>query len=56
MPSESAVAAPVARRMDRGYEAVTWTDNRITYWAVSDASDQAMQAFVKALRAAIGPS
>ena len=56
MPSESATAAPVTRRMDRGYETVSWTDNRITYWAVSDASDEEMQAFVKALRSAISPS
>ena len=56
MPSDSTAAATVTRRMDRGYETVSWTDNRITYWAVSDASDEEMQAFVKALRAAIGPS
>lgn len=55
MPSESAAAGPVTRRMDRGYEAVSWTDNRVTYWAVSDASDEALQAFVKALRGAINP-
>jgi anti-sigma factor RsiW len=55
MPSESSAAAPVTRRMDRGYEAVSWTENRVTFWAVSDASDEEMQAFVKALRAAINP-
>jgi anti-sigma factor RsiW len=55
MPSESAAAGPVTRRMDRGYEAVNWTDKRVTYWAVSDASDDELQAFVKALRSAIGP-
>jgi anti-sigma factor RsiW len=41
--------------MDRGYDAVSWTDNRITFWAVSDASDEELQAFVKALRAATRP-
>jgi anti-sigma factor RsiW len=55
MPSETSAAAPVTRRMDRGYEAVSWTENRVTFWAVSDASDEEMQAFVKALRAAINP-
>jgi len=55
MPSDSAAAGPATRRMDRGYETVSWTENRITYWAVSDASDEELQAFVKALRGLTGP-
>ena len=52
MPSETLANAPVTRRMEQGYEAINWTDNRITYWAVSDASDEELQSFVKALRTA----
>ncbi len=53
MPSEAAAAATVTRRMERGYETVTWTEGGVTYWAVSDASDEEMQSFVTLLRAAI---
>jgi len=56
MPSESVATTRLTRRVDRGFVTLTWTDNHITYWAVSDASDDEMQAFVKALRAAIGPA
>ena len=45
----------MTRRTERGYEAVTWTDGRVAYWAVSDASDEELQLLVKALRAAINP-
>ena len=55
MPSETLAAAAVTRRMERGYEAVNWADGRVAYWAVSDASDEELQLFVKALRAAINP-
>ena len=54
MPSDGPAAAPT-RRTERGYEAMTWTDGRVAYWAVSDASDEEMQSFAKALRAAISP-
>ena len=51
-------AAPVhsvERRDGRGFEALTWSDGSVTYWAVSDASDDELQAFVKALEAAPKP-
>jgi len=31
-----------------------WNDGKVAFWAVSDASDDALQAFVKALRSADG--
>jgi anti-sigma factor RsiW len=51
-------AAPVhavERRDSRGFEALTWSDGGVTYWAVSDASDDELRAFVKALEAAPKP-
>ncbi len=48
-------ASPVMARGDyRGYETLTWGEGGITYWVVSDASDQSLQAFVEALRSAAG--
>jgi anti-sigma factor RsiW len=45
----------VERKDSRGFEALTWSDGSVTYWAVSDASDDELQAFVKALEAAPKP-
>jgi len=35
-----------------GYNIVSWTDNGVTYWAVSDVAAADLNAFAKAFRAA----
>ena len=35
-----------------GYNLVSWTDNGVTYWAVSNVAAADLNAFVKAFRAA----
>jgi anti-sigma factor RsiW len=37
-----------------GYNIVSWTDNGVTYWAVSDVAAADLNAFEKAFRAAAG--
>jgi anti-sigma factor RsiW len=49
-------AATAARGAYRGYETLSWSEAGVTYWAVSDASDEELQSFVKSLRTATGGS
>ncbi len=54
IPAESAAASAPAESTDRGYETIRWSDGKATWWAVSDASDAEMRAFVGALIGAAG--
>jgi anti-sigma factor RsiW len=55
IPEGNAASVP-ARGDYRGYETLNWNEGGITYWVVSDANDQSLHAFVKALRSAAGSS
>ena len=43
------IAAP--ERQIAGYNIVSWTDNGVAYWAVSDVAAADLNAFAKAFRA-----
>ena len=52
MPSESAVAQPVTRKVERGYLILWWSEGGIEYWAVSDAAHEELERFVGLFQAA----
>jgi len=52
MPSESAVAQPVTRKVERGYLMLWWSERGIEYWAVSDAAHEELERFVGLFQAA----
>ena len=52
MPSESAVAQPVTRKVERGYLMLWWSEGGIEYWAVSDAAHEELERFVGLFQAA----
>jgi anti-sigma factor RsiW len=52
VPSGKTAAAPAARRTIAGYNVLTWTQNGIVYWAVSDLAAADLDAFAKAFREA----
>jgi anti-sigma factor RsiW len=45
-------AATIARRAIAGYNTLSWTDNGIAYWAVSDLAAADLDKFAKAFREA----
>jgi anti-sigma factor RsiW len=49
IPASRAAAAP---RAIAGYNVVSWTENGIAYWAVSDVAAADLETFAKAFRAA----
>jgi anti-sigma factor RsiW len=55
MPEERRTAEPVTSTSSRGFGTLTWSDGKVTYWVVSDASSEEVQAFAMALRAAAPP-
>jgi anti-sigma factor RsiW len=42
--------APVTSHSERGYLALSWSDEEMTYWAVSDAAADELESFVKLFR------
>ncbi len=52
VPADAAMLG--ARRAVAGYNVLSWSDNGVTYWAVSDLAAADLDAFAKAFRAA-GP-
>jgi anti-sigma factor RsiW len=49
VPAGPTIAAP--ERQIAGYNIVSWTDNGVAYWAVSDVAAADLNAFAKAFRA-----
>jgi anti-sigma factor RsiW len=47
-----AVIATAGRRTIAGYNTLSWTDNGVTYWAVSDVASADLDKFAEAFRAA----
>jgi len=52
MPSAQPLAVPLEKHVEQGYEALTWSDGNITYWAVSDAAVEELKTFVSLFQAA----
>lgn len=50
LPASRAAAMPATQIA--GYDVVSWTDDGVTYWAVSNVAAADLNAFVKAFRAA----
>jgi anti-sigma factor RsiW len=46
MPSAQPLAAPLEKHVEQGYQALTWSDGKITYWVVSDAAVEELKTFV----------
>jgi anti-sigma factor RsiW len=52
MPSTRGFAAPLEQHVEQGYQALTWSDGKIGYWAVSDAAADELKTFVSLFQAA----
>jgi anti-sigma factor RsiW len=52
MPSAQPLAVPLEKHVEQGYQALTWSDGKITYWAVSDAAAEELKTFVSLFQAA----
>lgn len=52
VPNGQALAATAARRTIAGYNVLTWTQNGVVYWAVSDLAAADLDTFAKAFREA----
>jgi len=52
MPSTRALAAPLEQHVEKGYLAFSWSDGKITYWAVSDAAADELRTFVRLFQVA----
>jgi anti-sigma factor RsiW len=56
MPNMRGAPAPVTRHLEKGYLALSWSDDGITYWAVSDAAPNELENFAAQFRAATAGS
>jgi anti-sigma factor RsiW len=52
MPNGRGPAAPLQAHSERGYLALSWSDEDVAYWAVSDMAPEELRIFVGLLRAA----
>jgi anti-sigma factor RsiW len=52
VPAGPAAITAAARRAVAGYNVLTWTENGLAYWAVSDLAAADLDAFAKEFRAA----
>ena len=52
MPNARTTAAPIAQYVEQGYQALTWSDGKVTYWVVSDAVAEELNTFVTLFQAA----
>ena len=53
IPAGKEAAAPLRSHEERGFLARTWTQGGVTYFAVSDAAVEELEAFVKLFRAEV---
>ena len=56
MPNLRGAPAPVTSHSEQGYLALSWSDEGITYWAVSDAAPNELENFAALFRAATAGS
>jgi anti-sigma factor RsiW len=54
VPNSQALATPAVQRTVAGYNVLTWTQDGVVYWAVSDLAAADLDTFAKAFRAAAG--
>jgi anti-sigma factor RsiW len=52
VPADQATSVSAARRTTAGYNLLTWTQDGVVYWAVSDVAAADLDAFAKAFREA----
>jgi anti-sigma factor RsiW len=52
LPGNQSLRDMPAERTMAGYHIVTWTQDGVTYWAVSDVAMPDLESFAKAFRAA----
>ena len=52
MPDTRTLAAPLEQHVEKGYLALSWSDGKVTYWAVSDAAADELRTFVSLFQAA----
>ena len=52
MPSTRPLATPLEKHGEKGYVALSWSDGKVTYWAVSDAAADELKTFVSLFQAA----
>src|SRR4029077_9697929 len=46
MPNPRGLSTQVTQHAEQGYQALSWSDGKITYWVVSDAADEELKNFV----------
>jgi anti-sigma factor RsiW len=52
MPNTRGAAAPVTSHLEKGYLALSWSDEGTTFWAVSDVAPNELENFAALFRAA----
>ena len=52
MPNPRGLSAPLTQHVEQGFQALTWSDGKVTYWAVSDAAAEELGTFVGLFQAA----
>jgi len=52
IPDESRVGSPAERRSINGYNVVSWRENGVSYWAVSDLGAGELETFAQLFRKA----
>jgi anti-sigma factor RsiW len=52
VPASAAAPMTVGLRNIAGYNTLTWTDNGLAYWAISDVAAADLETFAKAFREA----
>jgi anti-sigma factor RsiW len=52
MPNAGAAGAPLSQHLEQGYQALTWSDGKVTFWVVSDAAAEELKTFVGLFQAA----
>lgn len=53
MPNPRGLTLPVSQHVEQGYQVLTWSDGKVTYWAVSDAAADELRTFVGLFQAAM---
>jgi anti-sigma factor RsiW len=56
MPNTHGGPEPLEKHLEQGYRALSWSDEGVTYWAVSDAASDELEDFAALFRAATGGS
>jgi anti-sigma factor RsiW len=52
MPNPRGLTTPLTQHVEQGYQALTWSDGKITYWVVSDAAPEELKTFIGLFQAA----